>query len=282
MWRVLVVVLAACSRDPSARMPSADSVWPDTLKPIPPASPRLLVYQPANLTGYALHVTFQARVGSQAQITLTTASTVHLVAGATPNTRGVVVDTIDSDALINGRHGIVHIDHERATVDDGRGPKPMPGANPTTEPMFSLVFETSHVTMANKSSSIAASTVGTGLDDLTSVFPDLPAQPISAGFTWTTTKELALGQQYGQVMVTYRLTYQGDTPCPRHPTKTCAHLEIHGRSGGKYAAAYVGKLLFDLEGGIVEETRLRTAANVESEGRDVELDGTVLITTVAR
>jgi hypothetical protein len=124
------------------------------------------------------------------------------------------------------------------------------------------------------------------LDSALVLFPDLPTQPISAGHKWSVTRNTPLGATQGRVDVTYGFEYVGDGACPSGApscslfTFTAGSKDVEVTNEGvdmQVTYGFAGKVYFDNERNIVDESRSRANMDMKVQGRNMQVEANYMI-----
>lgn len=299
-WVIAVAIVPAiasvgCKDDTKKRseaIANAADFWPEAPTPSTSAGARALTYNPDSVHGYQI----SAEIGTAPGATPSIAATMMLVlgfqAGKTLRSRDALIRNIDLDIKAPGQTMAMHLDDQGLTVQKGsespttfkRGDRaPLDVAALTDKPFTTLTFtEANQVEHQANTGHPFIKFGGDMLDTALVLFPDLPAQPVTPGYQWTTRRNVSLSQGAGRVDVTYHFEYIGDSRCPSGAT-SCAQITLTAaskdgetRSKGrsfKVRYGFAGKVFFDLDKGSIDESRFRMDMDVESGSQSMAAAG---------
>lgn len=118
------------------------------------------------------------------------------------------------------------------------------------------------------------------------LFPSLPAEPIAVGHKWSTKSSMAVGASQTPIEVVHTFEYAGDAECPSGGS-SCAVLKLTASSdrvavdsvglSGHVTYGFAGRLYFDAEKGVVDESRLRMEADIEYKSTTMSMRGTFTV-----
>jgi hypothetical protein len=159
----------------------------------------------------------------------------------------------------------------------------------TDKPFTTLVFNTKNgVEVRSIDDHPFNSLGGTGdmLDNALVLFPDLPTEAVAPGHKWSVTRNTPVGATGSRVDITYNFEYAGDGACPSG-AKTCSLLAFTAASkdaevtseGLKMRLSYgfAGKVFFDTERGVVDESRVRMDLDASAREVDIKIGGTFIV-----
>ncbi|HEU4612501.1 MAG TPA: hypothetical protein VFS15_10505 [Kofleriaceae bacterium] len=286
----LAVTAAACKDAPDRPAPT-NEVWPEAPRPTATTGTRKLRYQPANMPGYRITASGGAPKGAPVRLAFQLALDLRLGAGATPRERDASIGLLDLDVS-----GVVtmkmRLDESGLSLDTGEGaqhwtrgePAPFDVAAMVDDPFATLVFDDDRrmTVRAIESHPFAALDMGDMLDGALVLFPELPDEPIAAGQHWMVTRSTPVGASGTRIDGTSRLTYAGDGACPSG-TSRCALIELAATSNSAVVDAatvvyaFAGKLFFDVERGILDESHVRLDMNVARGPAALAVNATYVI-----
>ena len=118
------------------------------------------------------------------------------------------------------------------------------------------------------------------------LFPSLPAEPIEVGHKWSVKSNMAVGASQTPIEVVHTFEYAGDAECPSGGS-SCAVLKLTASSdrvavdnvglSGHMTYGFAGRLYFDAEKGIIDESRLRMEADIEYKRTTTSMRGTFTV-----
>lgn len=270
--------------------------WPDAPRPRAPAQLHQLAYQPDHVVG--LFVRDETRMRGAAGETATTSTTkTRFVAGANSHSRDQFLDEMHVGRRGGNWLATFSVTHDALTTDDGHGhvKSVVRGdadfatvAEQVDRPVLTVTFETNKPRAVDWNPKLGPAPVRGAILP----FIELPTEALAVGQTWTSISVQTLPNQLGQIAMTLELRYLGDSNCPTAPTRTCALIELTGRSeetpitvAGKPAtitAGYEGKLFFDIDAGVPDEVRLHEVMDVDLKVAAIDFDSVLTITPSAR
>ncbi len=270
--------------------------WPEAPKPTTTRAPaKVLSYQPANITGYMIkidaHTTPHAAISVSAVMSLSLSFRPATSAMA----RDAYIKTIDMVTQAPGQSMKMTLGKEQLVVTTqgetmtlARGDGGVMDVGKMLDlPFATIDFTRGHVSnVANQVHPFTA--MGTNfLDDAMVLFPDLPAEPIEPGHTWTVVRTVSVGGNLGRTEITYNFTYDGDGACPTSVAASCADLSFSASSpgiaidkdGATFTAKYgfAGKVFLDSARGTVDESRVHMDMDVQGSGFSLPMVGTFVI-----
>ncbi len=308
MFRASLLALAVlsstspgCKDDkPTERAKKATATkdfWPEAPAPTKTDGSRTFAYKPENIAGYSMTARGGTPKGSKVGIEFDMTLELLFKAGAVPNERDAFMKKLALDMNAAGQVMKMALDGDQMKIDTGKDetitlkrgePGPFDVGAMTDKAFTTLVFApTGDVAVRTKEDHPFNQLGGDMLDEALILLPDLPQGPVPAGHKWTVEHETKIGGTRTKTKVTYDFVYVGDGPCPSGTT-TCSLFSFTASSPGvdvttdegvKVHASYgfAGKVYFDHERGIVDESRSRADMDVKVQGMDMQISAVYLI-----
>jgi hypothetical protein len=301
---VLAAPLTACKDKPAERAKqgtTSKDFWPEAPKPTKTDGTRAFQYKPENVAGYSMNASGgtpkSAKVGIDFDLTLE----LLFKAAAAPNERDAFIKKLSLNMNAAGQKMNMLLDGDQMKVDTGKGdsmtlkrgePGPFDVGAMTDKAFTTLVFApTGSVSVRTKEDHPFNELGGDMLDEALVLLPDLPAGSVSPGHKWSVTHDTTIGGTKTKTKVAYDFVYVGDGACPSGAstgptacslfsfTASSPGVDVVTDEGIKVHAAYgfAGKVYFDTERGIVDESRSRADMDVKVQGMDMEISALYLI-----
>lgn len=97
---------------------------------------------------------------------------------------------------------------------------------------------------------------------------------------------MPIGRGVARVDVTYHFEYVGDSACPSG-VKRCAQIALTATSQdvetdqqgvkSKIGYGFAGKVFFDVDGGSIDESRVRMDMDIKVQGQEIAVRGMYII-----
>lgn len=298
----LLVSLSACKDKPTeraAKATAAKDFWPEAPKPTKTTGTRTFAYKAENIAGYTM--TASGGTPKDAKVPLDFSMTLDLTfkAADAPNERNAFIKKLSLDMNAAGQKmnmlldgDVMKVDAEGQQTTLRRGePGPFDVGAMTDQAFTTVVFEpTGAVKVRTITDHPFNQLGGDMLDEALVLLPDLPQGAVAPGHKWSVTHDTTIGGTGSRTKVTYDFVYVGDGACPSGGT-ACSLFTFSASSPGvdattdqgiKVHASYgfAGKVYFDTERGIVDESRSRADMDVKVQGMDMEIGAVYLIKPV--
>ncbi len=294
-----LLAVVACNNDkPERRAEKAvekPDFWPEAPKPTIKEAPlKVLAYQPANIIGYTIKIDAHTAPGAAAQVSAVMSIGLAFKAATAPTARDAYIQTIDmsTDAvgqkmkMVVGDDKMVVTDQGTTTTLTRADHGAMDVGKMLDLPFTTIDFAPGHVTNTGNQEHPFTAIGSNFLDDALVLFPDLPAEAIEPGHTWTITRAVTVGGGLGRTDVTYHFVYDGDGACPSGKP-ACADLSFSASSPGidvnkdgahfKATYGFAGKVYFDSQRGTIDESRVHMDMDIKGEGVSLPMVGTFVI-----
>jgi hypothetical protein len=302
-WLIIfaLVGFAGCGKDAKQRADKEASradFWPEAPKPTAGTAQRSFKYNPDNVVGYQLDADLATPPSASQAMAAKVQMVLGFAASKTPRGRDAFIRGATMSVTGAGQRMNMHIDHDTIAVDDGTGEKKFKRGDATfnvadivDKPFGTITFsDKNEVKVTDNPDHMFAAQSGDSLGNTTVLFPDLPTQPVAPGYKWTLVRDWELANKMGKLHLTYNLEYVGDSACPSG-AKACAQISISASSDDtnlvsngvsfKVSTAFAGKIFFDTEKSVIDESRLHFDLDLKAEGQSVQLGGTLAIKPVA-
>jgi hypothetical protein len=301
---VLFIPLTACKEEPKERAKQASSAkdfWPEAPKPTKTDGSRSFAYKPENIVGYTMSAAGGTPKGAKLGIQFDMTLELAFKAADAPTERDAFIKKLALDMNAAGSKMNMLLDGDQMKIDTGKGEAmtlkrgeagPFDVGAMTDKAFTTLVFApTGSVTVRTKADHPFNQLGGDMLDEALVLLPDLPSGNVSPGHKWSVAHETTIGGTTTKTKVAYDFVYVGDGACPSgaSPGPTACSLfaftasspgvDVTTDQGLKVHAAYgfAGKVYFDTERGIVDESRSRADMDVKVQGMDLQISATYLI-----
>ena len=270
--------------------------WPEAPQPTTTRAPaKILAYQPAHITGYAMKIDAHTTPDAAVSVSAVMSLTLGFEAASAATARDAYIKTIDMVTQTQGQTMKMTLGNEQLVITDkgetttlGRGDGGAMDVGKMLDLPFSTIdFNRGHVSNVGNPAHPFTAIGSNFLDDALVLFPDLPAEPIEPGHTWTMVRTVSVGGSLGRTEVTYNFTYDGDSACPTTATASCADLSFSASStgikikkdGATFTARYgfAGKVYLDSARGAVDESRVHMDMDIKGEGLSLPMVGTFVI-----
>ncbi len=298
----IVVALVACKGDkPTERAiktSSSEDFWPDAPVATSTGTARRFAYKPDNIVAYRMTAVGGAtkRAPEAARFTFDMTLDLAFDRGSAANERAAFIRKLafKLDGLEDANMTMT-LDGKGIEMDQGGEhisfkpgePGPFDVAGMTEKPFTSLLFDPSGSVKAQTVPDHPFNTVGGDmLNDALVLLPSLPAGELALGGTWTVIHDTTLGGTSAKTTVTYKFTYVGDSACPSG-RPACSLMTFSTSSapveatedGQKMRTSYgiAGKVYFDHERGIVDESRSQLEMESTTRGLTVPVQATYTI-----
>jgi hypothetical protein len=296
-FALTVATVAACAHDAHSRVRVAEA-WQDA--PAPDRSPNALSirYVASRFIAYSIHQ--EVKLASKINGRIVNDIVFHFRPGTSENSRDMLLYSFDNRTDIGGLHMNLHIDEHGMTESRGRVQRHMSATDRSRIDLPALLGSPIlTLTIDPESNGIATSSTGAVWDTLTNggaldlvilLFPEFPRGGMMPGRTWKVTRTVNLPNGLGSYPIEYELQYAGESPCPSTRNARCLQITIHGDStGAKFkqgqhegslSIAYSGTIFASIDGGNVDEARLRLAADLEMSGAVSSIDSTIALKSI--
>ncbi len=296
---LLSIVPACKDKKPTERATSAVSksdFWPDAPKPTDTKASHAFAYKPENVTAYTMTAKGGTQPGSKVPLSFDMSLDLTFEAAGAPNERNAFIKKLSLDMNAAGQgmkmlldNDVMKVDMQGESTTLRRGePGPFDVGAMTDKAFSTVIFEpTGAVHMRTLEDHPFNQLGGNMLDEAMVLLPDLPAGNIPAGHKWSVAHDTTIGATNTKTRVTYDFVYVGDGPCPGGGkacslftfTATSPGVDLTTDNGMKAHAAYgfAGKVYFDLDRGIVDESRSRADIDVTVQGVDMQIGAVYLI-----
>lgn len=298
---VLVVSSPACkdkAAERAAQTASASKFWPEAPKPTSKQGTRTFAYKPENITGYTLTATGGSLPGGKVRLDYSMMLALDFRAGKAANERDAHIAKLELAMDADGEKMKMRLDGEAMTITSGKEPPvemkrgdsgPFDVGGMTDKPFTTLVFTAQNGVDIRSIEDHPFNTLGgTGdmLDNALVLFPDLPTQAVAPGHKWSVTRNTPVGATGSRVDITYNFEYLGDGACPSGAPAcsllafTAASQDADVTSEGlkmRMSYGFAGKVFFDTERGIVDESRVRMDLDARAQGVDMKIGGTFIV-----
>lgn len=275
----------------------APTFWPEAPKPTKPAGTRAFAYKPENITGFSMNAEGGTPAGSEARLDFKMTLNVRLGAGKTPRERDASIENLELTADMMNQRMKMRLDKNEMFVEQNGDPVsfkrgdqgPLDVAGMTDKPLTTFVFDDKNEVHLRAIDDHPLNTLGGAGDMLDSallLYPDLPKQPVAAGYKWTVTRRTPVGATGSHVDVTYDYEYSGDSACPSGAatcslfTFSAASKDVAVQSEGVAMTAsygFAGKVFFDHERGTVDESRVRMNLDAKAQGMALPIAATFIV-----
>jgi hypothetical protein len=298
----LLFALPACKDKPTERATKATNAkdfWPEAPKPTKTSGSRTFAYRAENVTGYTMTASGGTPKGAKVPIDFDMTLDLAFKAADAPNERNAFIKKLSLDMNAAGQKMNMLLDGDVMKVDsDGqqttlrRGEEgPFDVGAMTDKPFTTVVFEpTGEVKIRTATDHPFNQLGGDMLDEALVLLPDLPQGQVPPGHTWSVTHNNTIGGTGTRTKVTYDFVYVGDGACPSGGpacslftfTATSPGVDTTSDQGIKIHVSYgfAGKVYFDTDRGIIDESRSRADMDVKVQGMDMEIAAVYLIKPV--
>lgn len=294
-----LALVAACKDKPKERATQATEAkdfWPEAPKPTKTTGTRTFAYKPENITGYQMTAT--GGTPNDAKVPLDFDMTLELAfkAGDAPNERDAFIKKLSLDMNAAGQRMDMLLDNEVMKINTGgeamtikRGEAgPIDVGAMTDKPFTTLVFEpTGGVKVRTITEHPFNQLGGDMLDEALVLLPDLPQGAVAPGHTWSVMHETSIGGTQTRTKIAYDFVYFGDGVCPSGGSNcslftfsaSSPGVDVTTDEGVKVHAKYgfAGKVYFDNDRGIIDESRSRADMDVKVQGMEMEIGAVYLI-----
>ena len=297
-----LVVLASGGCKDSAKKRATEAVqapafWPEAPKPTKPVGTRTFAYKPENISGFSMTATGGTPAASEAKLDFTMTLDIRLGAGKTPRERDASIEKLELTANMMSQRMTMRLDKDEMFVEQNGDPVrikrgddgPIDVAGMTDKPFTSFVFDEKNEVHMRAIADHPLNTLGGAGDMLDSallLYPDLPTQPVAAGYKWTVKRRTPVGATGSHVDVTYDYEYSGDSACPSGAatcslfTFSAASKDVAVQSEGVAMTAsygFAGKVFFDHDRGTVDESRVRMNLDAKAQGMNLPIAATFIV-----
>ncbi len=302
---VACLALTGCKKEAAKsrakQAAEATDFWPEAPMPTSKTGTKTFRYNAPNVGAYTILAeggTTQKSLPLKFDMRLD----VDFRAGEKPNERNAHMKLLTLSMDAAGKELKMRVDDQQFYFKEGaeettlkRGePAPFDVAELTEKPITVVTFGEDNTVKLRAHPDHPFETFGGGagdmLDSALLLFPDLPTGAIAPGHKWKVTRNTPVGATEARVDVSYDFEYVGDGACPTGKT-TCSLFAFTASTPGvdavtdegrKVHAAYgfAGKVFFDYEKGVVDESRVRADIDAKTEGISLEIGATYIIKPV--
>jgi hypothetical protein len=296
---LLASITAACKDKPAERArenAASKDFWPEAPKPTTTTASHAFAYKPENITAYTMTAKGGTQPGSKVPLNFDMSLDLKFAEANVPSERNAFIKKLALDMNAAGQrmnmlldNDVMKVDMQGETTTLRRGePGPFDVGAMTDKAFSTVIFQSDGaVRMRTLADHPFNQLGGNMLDEAMVLLPDLPSGEVKAGHKWTVTHDTTIGATNTKTKVTYDFVYVGDGACPSGRT-TCSLFTFSATSPGvdlitdngmKARASYgfAGKVYFDTERGIVDESRSRADIDVTVQGIDMEIGAVYLI-----
>jgi hypothetical protein len=298
----LLLALPACKDKPTeraAKATAATDFWPEAPKPAKTTGTRTFAYKAENIAGYTMTASGGTPKDSKVPLDFFMTFELAFKAASAPNERNAFIKKLSlamnaagqkMNMLLDG--DVMKVDTDGQTTTLRRGEEgPIDVGAMTDMPFTTVVFEPAGTVKVRTITEHPFNQIGGNmLDDALVLLPDLPQGAVAAGHTWSVVHDTSIGGTGTRTKVTYDFVYVGDGACPSGGTAcslftfsaTSPGVDTTSDQGMKVHASYgfAGKVYFDTERGIVDESRSRADMDVKVQGMDMQIAAVYLIKPV--
>jgi hypothetical protein len=272
-----LLVAPGCKDKPTeraAKATAAKDFWPEAPKPTKTTGSRTFAYTPENIAGYTMTASGGTPKGAKVPLDFNMTLDLAFRAAEAANERNAFIKKLDAEG-------------QTTTIKRGE-PGPFDVGAMTDKAFTTVVFEpTGAVKVRTITDHPFNQLGGDMLDEALVLLPDLPQGAVPAGHKWSVTHDTTIGGTGSRTKVTYDFVYVGDGACPSGGP-ACSLFTFSASSPGvdattdqgvKVHASYgfAGKVYFDTDRGIVDESRSRADMDVKVQGMDMEIGAVYLI-----
>jgi hypothetical protein len=298
----LLLGLSACKDKPTeraAKATNAKDFWPEAPKPTKTTGTRTFAYKPENIEGYTMTAGGGTPAGAKVPLKFDMTLDLAFKAADAPNERNAFIKKLSLDMnaagqgmkmLLDGDVMKIDAEGEQTTLKRGE-PGPFDVGAMTDKAFTTVVFEpTGAVKVRTITDHPFNQLGGDMLDEALVLLPDLPQGAVAPGHKWSVTHDTTIGGTGTRTKVTYDFVYVGDGACPGGGpacslftfSATSPGVDMTTDQGMKVHASYgfAGKVYFDNDRGIVDESRSRADMDVKVQGMDMEIGAIYLIKPV--
>jgi hypothetical protein len=305
LWIAIALPIAGCNKESAKQRAqgavSAKAFWTEAPEPTDTRAPRTFAYKPENIGAYALTATGGTPGDAKLSIQFTMAMDLAFAPGKAPRERAAFIKKLTLDMRAAGQTISMRLDHdefyfkqgaEEARFKRGEHNDVLDVGAMTDLPSDTFVFGETDITVRPNLDHPFAKLGGSTdmLDNALVLFPDLPKGTVEPGYKWSVTRNVPVGSTSARVDLAYDFTFVGTGPCPSGAS-TCALFGFEAASksvdattdeGRKIKVTYgfAGKVFFDLERGVVDESRVRLDTDALVEGMSMQLGGTFTLKPV--
>lgn len=294
-----LTLLGACKDKPAERAVKATAAkdfWPEAPAPTKTSGTRAFAYKPENISGYRMTATGGTPKDSKVPLDFDMTLELAFKGGDAANERSAFIKKLSLDMNAAGQRMDMLLDNEVMKVNAGgeditlkRGDAgPIDVGAMTDKAFTTLVFEpTGGVKIRTVTDHPFNQLGGDMLDEALVLLPELPKGAVPAGHTWRVTHETTIGGTQTRTKIPYEFVYVGDGACPSGGAScslftfsaTSPGVDITTDEGVKVHAKYgfAGKVYFDNDRGIVDESRSRADMDVKVQGMQMEIAAVYLI-----
>lgn len=307
-----LALLGACKDKPAERAVKATAAkdfWPEAPAPTKTTGTRTFAYKPENISGYRMTATGGTPKSSKVPLDFDMTLELAFKAGDAANERSAFIKKLSLDMNAAGQRMDMLLDNEVMKVNSGgeeitlkRGDAgPIDVGAMTDKAFTTLVFEPGGgVKIRTVTDHPFNQLGGDMLDEALVLLPELPKGAVPAGHTWSVTHETTIGSTQTRTKIPYDFVYVGDGACPSAPpagqspsgstsggascslftfSATSPGVDVMTDEGVKVHAKYgfAGKVYFDNDRGIIDESRSRADMDVKVQGMQMEIGAVYLI-----